>query len=45
MYIDKGNILEMGTHDELMELRGEYYNLYMSQYSFLEEQGEEVPVT
>ena len=36
MYIDKGTILEMGTHDQLMKKRGEYYNLYMSQYSFLE---------
>ncbi len=36
LYIDKGNILEKGTHDELMALKGEYYQLYMSQYSFLE---------
>ncbi len=36
MYVDKGNILEMGTHDELMQnVNGEYYKLYMSQYSFL----------
>lgn len=36
MYVDKGNILEKGTHDELMEQKGEYYRLYMSQYaSFL----------
>lgn len=35
MYVDKGNILESGTHDELLELKGEYYNLFMSQYDFL----------
>lgn len=35
MYIDKGKIMERGSHDELMERKGEYYNLYMSQYSFL----------
>lgn len=35
MYVDKGNILEKGNHDELMKLHGEYYNLYMSQYDFL----------
>ena len=37
MYIDQGNILEKGTHDELMALQSEYYRLYMSQYAFLEE--------
>ncbi len=35
MYVDKGDILEKGTHDALMEMRGEYYKLYMSQYEFL----------
>lgn len=33
MYVDKGNILEKGTHEELMALNGEYYRLYMSQYA------------
>lgn len=32
MYVDKGNILERGTHEELLGKRGEYYRLYMSQY-------------
>lgn len=32
MYVDRGNILEKGTHEELMALGGEYYRLYMSQY-------------
>lgn len=35
MYVDKGNILERGTHEELMALKGEYYRLYMSQYASL----------
>ncbi len=35
LYIDQGKIKEMGNHDELMEKKGEYYNLYLSQYSFL----------
>ena len=32
MYVDQGNILERGTHEELLKIRGEYYRLYMSQY-------------
>lgn len=35
MYVAKGNILEKGTHDELMALEGEYYKLYMAQFEFL----------
>lgn len=35
MYVDKGTILEKGTHDELMVQKGEYYKLYMSQYASL----------
>ncbi len=35
MYVDKGDILEKGSHDELMAQKGEYYKLYMSQYDFL----------
>ena len=38
MYVDKGNILEMGTHEELLALKGEYNRLYMSQYDFLNTQ-------
>ncbi len=33
MYVDQGNILEKGTHEELMARNGEYYRLYMSQYA------------
>ncbi|MDD6102347.1 MAG: ABC transporter ATP-binding protein [Clostridiales bacterium] len=31
MYIDDNNILECGTHDELMAKKGHYYRLYTSQ--------------
>lgn len=30
--IDKGNIMEAGNHDELMEKKGAYYQLYQSQF-------------
>lgn len=35
MYVDGGSIQEMGNHEELMKLKGNYYELYMSQYDFL----------
>lgn len=37
MYVDGGQIVELGNHDELMALKGKYYELYMSQYDFLRE--------
>jgi ATP-binding cassette subfamily B multidrug efflux pump len=37
MVIDDGRIVEAGTHEELMALKGLYYDLYMSQYKFLNE--------
>lgn len=37
MYIDKGRIIESGSHDELMKRKGAYYRLYTAQYAFLEE--------
>lgn len=36
MYIDKKGIQEYGNHDELIALKGNYYNLYMSQYLAME---------
>ncbi len=35
MYVDDGRIVEKGSHDELMAVKGEYYKLYMSQFDFL----------
>ena len=35
MYVDKGGIQEKGTHEELLKLKGAYYDLYMSQFDFL----------
>ena len=35
MYVDKGGILEKGTHEELLKKKGAYYDLYMSQFDFL----------
>lgn len=36
MYIDAGNIVEKGTHDQLMKQKGAYWKLYTAQYTFLE---------
>lgn len=35
LYVDGGEIKELGNHDQLMEKKGYYYNLYISQYAFL----------
>ncbi len=35
MYIDKGTIVESGSHKELIEAKGNYYQLYKAQYAFL----------
>ena len=32
IFLEQGNIMEMGTHDELMALQGKYYHLYRSQF-------------
>ncbi len=37
MYIADKGIAECGSHDELMEKQGRYYDLYMAQYKFLED--------
>ncbi len=42
LMVDEGKIIERGTHRELLEQRGAYYDLYMSQ--FLEENGNGVTV-
>ena len=35
MVINDGRIVEQGTHDELINRHGEYYNLYMAQYEIM----------
>jgi ABC-type multidrug transport system fused ATPase/permease subunit len=35
MVIDKGTIVEKGTHQELLAGHGIYYNLYTSQFKGL----------
>lgn len=35
MVINDGRIVEQGTHDELLNKHGEYYNLYMAQYEIM----------
>ena len=37
MYIADGNIQESGTHEELLEKKGKYFELYNSQFKFLGE--------
>ncbi|WP_414051908.1 ABC transporter ATP-binding protein [Macrococcus animalis] len=32
-YIEDGQIVEMGSHDELINLKGKYYNLQQAQYA------------
>jgi len=32
LVVDKGQIIESGSHTELLELKGEYYKLFMSQW-------------
>jgi ATP-binding cassette subfamily B protein len=32
MVLSRGELVELGTHDELIELRGIYFNLYRLQY-------------
>lgn len=34
-YVNGGKIAEVGTHDELMALKGQYYHLYQSQYDLI----------
>lgn len=35
IYINQGEIVEMGTHRELIEKRGAYYGLFMAQYRIM----------
>ncbi len=38
MVVEDGGIVESGTHEELIRLRGQYYNLYTSQFKFLNDE-------
>lgn len=40
MFIDGGRIVEKGSHNELMDLKGAYYNLYYSQLNKSEDTDE-----
>ena len=31
-YIENGNIVEQGTHEELLKIQGKYYELYSKQF-------------
>ena len=37
MVVEDGEIVEAGSHNELLEKKELYYNLYMAQYKFLNE--------
>lgn len=36
IYLEDGKIVEKGTHDELLKLKGEYYNIYCEQFKDFE---------
>ncbi len=38
LLLDQGMVAEQGTHEELLALRGQYYQLYRAQYSELEKE-------
>jgi ATP-binding cassette subfamily B protein len=41
LVIDRGRIVESGTHAELLQERGLYYQLFMAQFKFLQETPDE----
>ena len=34
--LDKGMVIEMGNHNELISKKGQYYNLYQTQFKGIE---------
>lgn len=42
LFVSDGQIVEEGTHEELMQLRGAYYRMYQLQSYYYKEQGEQV---
>lgn len=41
LVLKKGKLIEKGTHNELMELQGEYYNMFTSQAHWYQESSKE----
>ncbi|HRR91103.1 MAG TPA: ABC transporter ATP-binding protein, partial [bacterium] len=37
LVVENGKIVEMGKHDELMEKKGIYYTMFMSQFRYWED--------
>ena len=35
LVLDKGRVIEQGSHDELMEIQGSYYELFQKQFELV----------
>jgi ATP-binding cassette subfamily B multidrug efflux pump len=45
LVVNRGDIVERGTHDSLLAAKGEYYDLYMSQFRYEGESEEPTPAS